>query len=67
MNHVPGSLNTLPEKFAQLDCDSVELLFEKGKSDFFVTQKMLNALKTFKPNKVGRFLLSKGCMIRCWQ
>ncbi len=51
MNDVLGYLNMLPEKFAQMDCDSVELPFEKEKSDFLVPQKMINLLKIFKPIK----------------
>lgn len=49
INDLLGSLDRLAEEFAQLDIDSVEMPFEKEEIDPFVPQKIINALKTFKP------------------
>jgi len=51
IHDILGSMDTLADKFADLDCNSLELSFEKEKSDFLVSQKMVNLLKTFKPIK----------------
>jgi len=49
INDLLRSLDRLAEEFAQLDIDSAEVPFEKEEIDLFVPQKIINALKTFKP------------------
>ena len=49
INDMLGSIDRLPEVFAQLDCDAAELPFEKEKLDMVVPQKILNAVKNLKP------------------
>lgn len=44
-----GSINNLPEVFAQLDCNAADLPFEKEKLDLLIPQKILNVVKNLKP------------------
>lgn len=49
INDMLGSIDRLPEVFAQLDSDAVKLPFEKESLDIVVSQKILNVVYNLKP------------------
>ncbi len=49
VNEILGSIDKLPELFAQMDCDGAEMPFEIEKLDMAVPKKILNAIKNLEP------------------